>query len=118
MIVTDCNEPCPDGERWNAKCTRCECAGNALTGRVLSTYHTPQSGVLVSLAGSPYDVINTTDTHGFFTVRSSCIGQTLLFKKQGYADELYNVTTLTEPAQVSLMLIGRLFGLQYTINYY
>ena len=107
-MIADCDEPCPGGGSWNVKCTRCECPENTLTGRVLSTYHTPLAGVLVSLAGSSYDVINTTDTHGVFVITSACIGQTLLFKKQGYVDEMYLVTTLAEPAEVPLKLIGRL----------
>ena len=105
--MADCDDPCPDGGSWNVECTRCECPGNTLTGRVLSTYNTPQAGVVISLAGSPYDDINTTDKHGIFTITSVCIGQTLVFNKQGYADEMYLVTTLTEPAQMYLMLIGR-----------
>ena len=108
LFITDCNQPCQGEGSWNVECTRCECPGNTLTGRVLSTYHTPQAEALIYLARSPYIVINTTDTHGVFVITSACIGQTLLFTKQGYVDEMYLVTTLAEPAQVSLMLIGKL----------
>ena len=107
-IITDCGEPCPGNGNWNTMCTRCECSGNTLAGRVLSTSHTPQAGVIISSTHAPYDVITTTNNGGTFTIPSACMGEILLFKKKGYVDEVHHVTTLTEPAQVFLTLIGKL----------
>ena len=113
--ISDCSEPCPGGGTWNAGCTWCDCPSNTLTGRVLTSVNTPLSGVNISAADSPFISIAITDAQGSFSIPSICVDQNLLFQKEGYDDQTYEVTALLGPVQISLMKIGDMTHLIFPI---
>ncbi len=114
-LLADCSEACSGA--WNSECTWCECTGNTLTGRVLTsqyrplagvTENRPLAGVTVAPANAPYFSLNVTDSLGNFTVPDICIGQRLLFtNKTGYQELAFEVTSVASPLQINLPVISK-----------
>jgi hypothetical protein len=105
-LLADCSEACSGA--WNSECTWCECTGNTLTGRVLTSQNTPLAGVTVAPANAPYVTLDVTDSLGDFTVPDICIGQRLLFtNKTGYQELAFEVTSVASPLQINLPAISK-----------
>jgi hypothetical protein len=112
-VVSDCSEPCAGV--WDPACTWCACAGNLLTGVVLTSHNTPLANVTVSPAHAPFVSLTVTGPLGGFYVADVCVGQRLLFTHPPrYLDLEAEVTSVTVTMQVNMQDVGEWCHRSYT----
>ncbi|KAI0210648.1 hypothetical protein LSAT2_004598 [Lamellibrachia satsuma] len=88
----DCNKTCSTGNLSDT-CSVCECAGSAINGRVVyldnNTTTLPLADVEVYVVGQEWEVWNTTDRTGRFSVDGLCRSTTkLIFLDNDYMTEV------------------------------
>ena len=69
-------------------CTHCECHGE-FEGVVQSTTGIVLNNVQISMADTPYHVLNTTGPNGRYVLAGLCHSHTLLFHKDGYSSQSF-----------------------------
>ena len=67
-------------------CTHCECHGE-FEGVVQSTSRIALNNVQISMADTPYHVLNTTGHNGRYALEGLCLFHTLLFHKDGFSSQ-------------------------------
>ncbi|KAL3875270.1 hypothetical protein ACJMK2_038192 [Sinanodonta woodiana] len=80
----DCTQICSVGT-LSADCSRCECTAT-VTGRVFNGNNYPIKGAIIRETDAPHIILDVTDSHGAFSLNSSCVGKELILSRADYQD--------------------------------